>query len=119
MSKNNYVFTTPKRDHDLVYNPEPKIITFYQVCGFKHPKTNRYFVRKCMYDENFKLIHGTEAKYNDEQIKKFFDTHKQYEYKTYATYDLQIIGFPSGDDVLLSQSDLLNNDFVEYGYAKF
>ena len=106
-------------DNHLGYKPEPNMVKFYQVCHFKHPKTGKYHVRKCLFNEQGKLMSVTEKRYTVSQIKKFFELHKDNEYKTYATYDLQLVDYPSQDQLILSQSSLLNNNHNNYDYAPF
>jgi hypothetical protein len=117
MNQQKYKFTTV--NNHVGYNPEKKIFKFYQICHFKHPKTGKYHVRKCIYNENYDLISVTEKTYTISQIKKFFELYKENEYKTYGTYDLQLIDFPSGELISASQSTLLNNNNDNYGYAPF
>lgn len=112
-----FVFKTT--DNHLGYKPENKIIKFYQICHFKHPKTNKYHLRKCIYNGSGVLISTIEKKYTVDQIKKFFELHKDNEYKTYATYDLQLVDLPSDDQIIKSQSSLINNNYDNYGFAPF
>ena len=117
MPTKKYMFKTPEKPY--VYNPPPELHKYYQVCYFKHPKTGKYHIRKCVVNEKGEYANISERKYDDMQYHKFFKEHRDNEFKMYPTYDLTCIDYPHPGDILKAQSPLLNNDYDYTGYAKF
>jgi hypothetical protein len=114
-----YVFVS-ESDHNIYsYNPQPKTYNYYQVCMFANPKTGKYSIRKFVIDENEKFVNITETCYNAAQFKHFFTTVRENEIKRFAAWNFKEIPYPKVGDILLSQSDLLNNSCQTYGYANF
>ena len=118
MNNPTYKFVT-KKNNDLHYNPEIKLHNFYQICNFKDQHTGKHYVRVSMFNQDGILIKTENRKYSPEQLKLFFNNHKQNQYKIYATSDLNLIDKPNPANIFESKSELLNNDYTTYDYAKF
>lgn len=99
------------------YDPQPKLSKFYQVCDFMNPKTNKYHARKCIVNERNEVVYVHERKYNEDQYTRLKKICKPNQHKTYSTFDLDLIGLPSGNEIMATQSELLNNKYTEYGFA--
>jgi len=112
-----YIFKAKQSKSDLTYNPEPATYKFYQVCLFKNSIDNKYYIRRCIIDEYCEFINIDEKTFNEKQYQKFFKMHRVNEYKTYATYDINLVDLPNPGDILQLQSPLLNNDFSYTGFA--
>ena len=99
------------------YQPNHKLYKFHQICMFRDPDTSKYNVRTIIFDENQEIIKSTDKEYTANQCKSLIGTSKINEYKTYSTYDLNLVDYPNNDDLLKTQSDLLSNDQTYCGYA--
>lgn len=116
---NNTSYKFKKQDPDMCYNPEHKLTSFYQICGFKNPRTNKYPLRKLIFNEHGEIVKKYEKEYKEEILDKFMEKSRTNKYKIYPTYDLSLISEPKIDEILNSQSELLNNDYREYDYKNF
>lgn len=99
-----------QRNNDLTdddYQPNRKLYKFYQICMFKNPNTYKYSVRTIYFNGNQDLIECVDNEYTTRQCNSLISSLKTHEYKTYSTYDLDLIDFPNSDDFLKVQSDLL------------
>lgn len=114
-----YVFKNNTTKCDLAYNPKPAIHKFYQICLFKNPNTNERHIRRCIINEECKLINIDEKYMTEKQYQKFLKNHRQNEYKFYPTYDLELVDIPNPGDILQAQSPLLNNDYHYSGFAEY
>lgn len=114
-----YVFKTKESKCDLIYNPEPAVYKFYQICMFKNPETKKYHIRRCIINEKCDLVSVDERTFNEKQFKNFFKSHRDNEFKTYSTYDISLINLPNPGDILQAQSPLLNNDYSYTGFASY
>jgi hypothetical protein len=98
------------------YQPESKLHKFHQICMFRDPNTSKYSVRTIIFNENHEVIKVSEKEYTSDQCKSLITSNKTNEYKTYPTYDLDLVDYPNSDDLLKVQSDLLSNDNTYCGY---
>lgn len=96
------------KNDELVYNPEKQLFVFYQICQFKNPKTGKHDVRCVTFNELAEIIGTEEYTCSGRYCKIIISKCKIHEYKLYSTYDLDLVGFPEMDDLLRSQSTLLN-----------
>lgn len=94
--------------NDSAYKPKHKLYKFHQICIFRDPQTCKYNVRSIIFDEEQNIIKVSEKEYNANQCKSLISSSKINEYKTYSTYDLNLIDYPNSDDLLKVQSDLLS-----------
>lgn len=105
MNKFNYKFK--QQDPEMCYKPKPKRFSFYQICSMRNPITNKYTVRKFVYNEMNEIVDEFVKEYGSVRLTKFIKNSPENKYKLYATYDLDIIGYPTSGDVFNAQSDLL------------
>lgn len=117
--KYNFVKKTNKQD-ELYYKPEPTINKYYQACLFKNPWTNKFHIRKIVFDEMGECIDVSEHKLSTSQFEKFKKKYKSNQYKCYSTYSLSDVNLPKGGEMLTAESSLLGNEQVSYdGYMQF
>jgi hypothetical protein len=109
-------FTTP--ENNLLYKPEKKLSKFFQICYFKNPKTNKFHIRKILYNQDGKILGAIRKMYTSVQMKKFYQLHKKQEYQTYNTYDIELVKYPTEDQLMMNMSCLINNDYESYDFAK-
>jgi hypothetical protein len=100
-------FRLKEQDEDFVYNPEKRKFTFYQICQFAVDK--QYHIRKIIYDEMGEMISHKEAKLKKIKLEKFLKGSPKYKYTLYPAYNLDIVGYPQSNEVLMAKSQLLNN----------
>lgn len=105
------------KEKEFQFNPAPALYKFYQICQFKDPKTNKYSVRKFIINEKNEFVNVSTRKYTEAQAIEFFKTHRDNEYRAYATYDLDLVDYPNGGTIQALQSPLLNNNHNYYGFA--
>jgi hypothetical protein len=110
-----YKFVESKSD--MHYNPDKKLFKYYQICHFRNPKTSKYHIRKILYNQNAEVVNMVEKSFTMAEIKKFFEIHKENEYKTYNTYDLSLVQLPTGAEIMMAQSPLINTEYKEYDFA--
>jgi hypothetical protein len=100
--------------------PDAKELTFfYQICAFADPKTDRYHLRKYVVNGKNEFLAVQEYFLNKQQCRKFFDTRKDHEYRSYPVYSLNDVQRPAMTDILLSKSQFLNHDYSYSGFAPF
>lgn len=112
-----YRFKNANTECDLRYNPEPAQYKFYQICMYKNPKNDKYHIKRFTLNEKYDIINMDEKFLNDKQYNKFFETHRNNQYKQYPAYDLELVDYPNPGDILHTQSPLLNSDNIYGGYA--
>ena len=117
MSKMEYKFK--KQDPELCYKPEKIEFSFYQICSFKNNNTKKYSVRKIVFDENNEIIKMYENEYSEKLLNKFIKKSPKHKYKIYATSDLNMIDLPTNDQILNSNSEILNNKYDYTGFKQF
>ena len=84
-----------------------KLYRFHQICMFIDPKTSKYNIRTIIFDDDYNFVKILDKQYNAYQCKLLMESSKSTEYKTYATFDLNLIDYPNNDDLLKVQSKLL------------
>lgn len=115
-----YIFKNGSTKNDLTYNPKPAKHKFYQICLYKNPENNKYHIRRCIINENCEFL-NIDVKYiSEKHFNKFISNHKQYEYKFYPTYNLDLVDIPNPGNIMQAISPLLNNDndFIS-GFEQF
>lgn len=118
MNNCKIVFNSKKTD-EFDYNPPKELKSFYQICRFKNPFTNKYATRKIIFNELGEIVKKYEKEYSKQRIEMFAKTQRQNKYCMYPASDINLIDLPSPSFILEAKSELLNNDYEEYGYAKF
>lgn len=104
MSKKvHYKFECPDFEDVCQYKPT----TFYQICCFQNPDTDKYEARKYKIDcnNNFssvKIVYFSQRKYD-----KFISEMPSNKYKVFNTYTLGFIDHPNLSDIDLSRSELM------------
>ena len=88
---------------------------------FQDPDNGKYKVRTVYFDSNYDIVKVTSSQYTPEQCKELITKSKINEYKTYPTYDLDLIDYPNSDDLVKVDSGLLDSNMtMNYnGYAAF
>ena len=89
------------------YQPDHKLYKFHQICMYKDLKSNKYNVRTLTLDENQNIVKETVKLYTEEQCNALISSSKDHEYTIYPTYDLDLVAYPNVDDLLKTQSELL------------
>lgn len=110
--------STAKKD-EFKYNPKKAIHRFYQICNFKNDITKQHQMRVTEIDELGNFIRQASRNYTDKELEHFFKTHRPNCYKLYSTNDIKLVKMPTHGDVNETQSELLNGDHTEYGFAHF
>lgn len=100
-------FMLKEQDEEFVYNPEKMEFTFYQICQFAIDK--QYHIRKIIYNELGEMIRYKEAKLKKNKLEKFLKGSPKYKYTLYPAYDLDIVGYPQSNEILMAKSQILNN----------
>lgn len=109
-----------KQENDeYEYNPKKEVATFYQICQMKDPKTELYSIRKTLFNEKGEILKYYEKGYSYSRVDKFIKNTNQNKFKIYPVFDIKLIGLPCKGNLLEAKSNLLNNDNLEYDYAKF
>lgn len=127
---NNFINTRKKRvkytfkkppSNDLrdIEPNEEEISFFYQVASFPDPSMNRYHVRKFVISGNNRFLDVREYRLTKKQLKKFYLEKKPHEFKRYAVYTLEDIGYPLMAEIITSRSDILSQDYNYSGFAPF
>ena len=114
---NNIKFNKP--NDDMVYKPDKRIDSFYQICKFKNPTNKLHEVRKIIFNQLGDVLKISEKQYDSNKIKSFVHIHGQNKYKIYPVSSLQYLDLPNGNDMTEVQSELLNNNSTYYDYKKF
>lgn len=102
-----YTFSNHDQQNIQSYNPY-EIRFYYQLCGFAHPNTKRYHLRKYVMNENNEFLTVVDEYLTRRQCKKFMNDKKDREYKIYSVYSLNNVAPPSLADLNTSFSELLN-----------
>jgi hypothetical protein len=97
-----------KSNDEFTYKPKKIISRFYQICSFKDPKTNKYNVRCVYFNELNEVLGIKEQGCSGKRCNKIINSSSDSEYKMYHTYDLDYVELPDIDDLMKSQSPLLN-----------
>lgn len=100
-------FILKEKDEECEYNPEKMEFTFYQICQFAIDK--QYHIRKIVYNELGEMVRYKEAKLKKTKLEKFLKGSPEYKYTLYPTYNLDIVGYPQANEILMAKSQILNN----------
>lgn len=112
-----YVFVENPDPH--TYTPVTKLYNYYQICTFPNPKTGKYHIRKFVLDERENFINIIEKGFDEDRYRKANKLIKDNEKKYFSTYCFDQIKYPTVGEVLLAQSDLLNNNYRDkYDFAQ-
>jgi hypothetical protein len=117
MNKKNTKFSF--NSNNMLYCPDKRIDTYYQICQFKNPFTNKYGTRKIFFDEYGNILKTFEKEHSSDNINKFIKYHKENKFKIFPVKDISTIDLPNGNDMIEVQSELLNNNNKEYNYKIF
>jgi hypothetical protein len=91
-----------------------EITTLYQICQFS---SNGYvWVRKLMVDKNGYMKH-TSKQYDLQKINCFIKQMPSNKIYIYPTSTLDMVPLPTGGEILIAQSSILNSDTQYTGYA--
>ncbi len=104
---------------DLLYAPPKQRFKYYQICSFPNPWTNKYKIKRFIFNEKSEIISIEEGEVNQKQYKRFVEEHKPNQYKIYNAYDLNYIPEPQMGEISIAQSPLFMEDADYTGYAKF
>ena len=105
---------------ELVYKPKKNTFKYYQLCVLKNPWTNKYDIRKFVFNELGECQTINELKITQKQFDNFKETHKPNIYKCYSTYDLKNVSMPTSGEFLNAESTLLDDNIQSYnGYGYF
>jgi len=100
-------FRIEDQEEDFIYKPEERQFSFYQICQF--PIEKNYMVRKLIYDEYGELLNYRESRLKKDILNKFIKKCPKYKFTIYPAYDLDVVGFPEPKEILMANSQLLNN----------
>jgi hypothetical protein len=101
------VFRLEEREEDFIYKPDARQFSFYQICQF--PIDKKYKVRKIIFNELGEMLKNSEAKLKKDKLDKFLNKCPKYKYTIYPTYDLDVVGFPDENEIMMLQSHILND----------
>ena len=108
---------TLKKDmEDLIYKPEHKIDTYYQICKYKDPSSQLYQTRKIFFNEKGDILKTFEKEYGSNTIRRFLKEAKINKYKIYPTNNISYIDVPNKSDMTQAQSSLINQKAPNYGW---
>lgn len=94
----------------MYYKPEKIKNSYYQICQFKNPTTNKYETRKVIFNENHEIIKLYERSYDKDYLEKFMKTNKTSKYKIYPVAYIKYVSYPNSNDMYESYSSLINNN---------
>ena len=116
-TKFRFIPNTNKQLSNGNYNPGS--INYFQIASFANPHTNKYHLKRFMINENNQFIGIKEYHLKKCQLDKFILTKKQNEYKMFSSYSLSNISYPNNGDISMARSQILEEDSLYSGYAKF
>lgn len=119
--KNNvkYHFGGPSEETPSPDLDASNLSFFYQICAFPHPKTGKYQMRKFVVNSKNEFINIQDYYLNKNQCRKFFATKRDHEYRSYPTYSLSDVTRPHMSEILMSKSQIMNNNYDYTGFAPF
>jgi hypothetical protein len=97
-----------KQEDNLVYAPEHRIDTYYQICQFKNQFTKKYETRKIIFNEHGDILKIFEKEYSFQKLDMFMKNHKSNKYKVVPTNDIQVVDLPTISDMICVRSELIN-----------
>lgn len=90
-----------------IHVPSTKLFSLYQICSLINPSTNKYSVRKFIYNDQYTLIACSVREYNKIRLQHFISNSSVHKFIFYPSYNFSLINPPSFNDVFLSHSNLL------------
>jgi hypothetical protein len=102
--------------NQLEYTPSAKLYTYYQVCQFKNPFTDKHDIRKVVFDESGEIKKVYERQYEGSEVKKFVKSNNNNKYRIFPVREMSMVGYPSSGELLEVCSSLVNNDCKQYDY---
>lgn len=105
--KVQYKFISEKPS-DFEFNPKKQLFSFYQICQFKNEQTNKYEVRKVIFNEYGEIIKAYEKGYPKFRLDKFIEQNKPNKFKMYPVATIKLISLPDPSNIFGASSELLN-----------
>lgn len=103
-SKNKtYKFITPSRSDDTEFKPL-KPIKFYQISSYMLPTNNTHEVRINYINEFNEFVNYKTILIDKKVYKKILKQYPQNIYKLYSGYDLDNVGLPTINDIMIARS---------------
>jgi hypothetical protein len=103
-----YTFSNKATEHNRNrYQPKAQLSYFHQLCTFRDPKTKKFINRTILLDESYNIIDMRVNYLTDVQSRALLSRVSDTELKMYATNNLDNISLPNCDDLIKSQSELL------------
>lgn len=99
-------FRLETQDEDFIYKPDSRQFTFYQICRF--PVDKKHKVRKITFNELGETLKSTESDISSRTLNRFLKGCPTYKYSLYGAYNLENIGYPDVGEILVAQSQILN-----------
>jgi hypothetical protein len=99
-------FRLKVQEKEVVYNPDKRVFSFYQIC--KYDVNKKHHIRKLKYNEYCELIEYKESEIKKDKLNKFLNSCSNFKYSIYPCYNLDVIGFPDDNEILTAQSQILN-----------
>jgi len=128
MNNNDYISTRRKRIRynfitpNTVVDEKPgdtSINFFYQISTFPNPYDHKYHLRKYAFNSKHEFINVKYYKLTRKQYKNFRRKMPLHKYKCFNTYTLKNINLPTLFDILTSQSNILETNYMYSGFAPF
>lgn len=117
--KNIKFGTKPVPINQLEYVPSIKLYTYYQICQYKNPITEKYDTRKVIFNECGEIKKIYERQYNRSEIKNFLKSNLNNKYIMYPAREISSVGKPSCGELMQVCSSLVNNNCKQYDYGDF
>jgi len=115
----NIKFGTPNVPiHQLEFSTNVKLYTFYQICKYKNPFSEKYDTRKIVFNESGEIKKIYERQHTGLEIKDFVKSNFQNKYIIYPTKEISSVGYPNSGELLQICSSLVNNDCKQYDYLR-
>lgn len=114
-----YRFVNTFNEDDKIDDDYQHSLSYYQVCIFPDPKTNRFQVRKFILNRKNEFVKVKDYFISERRYKKLLNAKKVNQYKCYSAYDLQGVSYPSASDISIARSNMITEDNIHYGLAKF
>lgn len=95
------------------------LLSYFQVCLFPNPKTNKYQIKRFIINENSEFAGVKNYFLSKSKHEKFLAFKKQNEYKLLSVYDLNGIDYPTQADISVLTSKMISNNIDYYGFAPF
>jgi hypothetical protein len=117
MNNIKYNFTVGQSCDYNGNNSNNTITRYYQVALFPNPNTSKYNVRMFFVNYNNEYTDIKTFNITKKQLKQFLANTNSKQYKMYSVYTLDNVNYPLSGEILLSKSDILENDYNYTGFA--